>query len=262
MKTTVFIIFISFIGLNAQKNTLLNDSTFNDLYSVVFNKDSIAKYTYEEFVLPLRSYLYPNNTGLSDDELFKRYKAYQKAKKEGMKFEEPEIHRPILLEAKFRRILGKNPYKYLEAGKIVYEYEVTNVLLDEYNFYKIGDKIKVFEQDPFNQYENEPLNERCSNYIILNMYEKAMYDNDKFRHSVVDDVDWFGDLLYIMKDLYATDSYYEIDITKKGNHEVFQNHTYEEFKKKCKETKARMNDKSKPYFWYDYKLDEKQVKGE
>ena len=269
MKTIIFIILVSFLGLCAQQNTLLNDSIFKDynidLNSVVFNKDSIAKYTdlHKLYLFPLRSYLYPNNTGLTDDELFSRFKSYQKAKKNGMKFEEPEIRDPILLEAEFKRVLGKNPYIFLTHGENYYEYEVTDVLLDMYNFYKIGDKIKVFEMNEFMVIPGyETLNSLYGNKLILHMYEKSMYDHDKLTENIVDDIDWFGDEVHIMRDLYATNSYYSIDITKNDRHNILNNYTYEEFKKKCKEIKARMKDKSKPFFWYDYKIDENQEKGE
>ena len=243
--------------MNAQRNTVLNDSTFNNLNSVVFNKDSIAKYTFDDYVFPLRSYLYPNNTGLSDEELYERYKAYHKAKKNGMKIEKPEITEDVLLVAEFRKILGDNPYKYISSGKKFYEYEVTNILIDNYNFYRIGDKIKVFELNEFiNKAGYETLNLLYGDKLLLFMDDKNVYEDDSFNYG---GVDYWRDKLFVMRDLYSTDSYFEY--TNTFSKQMF-NTDLKGLMKKCKEINAKMNDKSKPYFWYDYKLDEKQEKGE
>ena len=91
----------------SQFDSLFNTSKNINFNSPVFNHDSIAKYNFDGYIHPLRSYRYPNNTGLTDDELFNKYKLYQRYLKKGGKIKTKKIPYKIAMVAEFKRVQVK-----------------------------------------------------------------------------------------------------------------------------------------------------------
>ena len=249
-KTVVAIIIIIYFTLLAEQrkfvplnqyDSLLNVSNNINFNSPVFNRDSIAKYNYDGYIHTLRSYLYPNNTDLKDNELFNKYKLYQKYKSKGGKLKSNNLLSNIAMVAEFRRVLGKNPYNYIGACEYYYEYEITEIIFDAYDFYKLGDKIKVYQSISSERFIE---NDTHANLIFLSMYDKeVLYNNDRFENERIE-----KSLMPILIDFYSTFHYDKLH----ENSYIFGLYSIDEIREKYDEINEIKRDNMNLLYWYEY----------
>lgn len=243
-----------FVKVNLkQYDSIINESKKDDFNSSVFNHDSIAKYNYDGNIMPLRSYLYPNNTGLTDNELFNKYKLYQQYLKKENKIKTKKKPYEIAMVAEFRRVLGENPFYYVGSGKYYLEYEITEVLFDAYGIYKLGDKIKVY-QGVFMEMDN--MCTPFAKYVFLSMRDKFIYDYHRFDNEELPKAE-----IPILIDIYSTNFYIKLQ----DSIDVVDLHTIKELREIYKDVKQVKKEKSEPLYWYDYDFEsllEKKDKNE
>ena len=144
----------------------------------------------------------------------------------------------IAMVVEFRHVLGKNPYDYLGSGKYYLEYEITEILFDAYEFYKLGDKIKVYQN------AITELNAQVSftKNLFLTMHNKYIYDRLRFKNSEIE-----KEIVPIMLDLYSTSFYTNL----KDSIDALGIHNPEELRAIYKDAKKAKKDKSEALYWYD-----------
>lgn len=156
---------------------------------------------------PLRSYIYPNYTGLTDEELLEHFKGYLVAYKKtnlplyGLlsdyhnQYEIRDLSKDLdeydkklktdimlIAELSYDHGLYTDPKENIEGygNARLYEFEIIDVIKDIYNFYKKGDKIKCYNP-PFEVLSNGgidfyvPLIEKGQK-VILYMNESSDAD--------------------------------------------------------------------------------------
>ncbi len=176
----------------------LNLFAIEDLTSIVFNEDSIRYYENPKCtncVTPLRSPIYPNNTGYTDEELFKMYKTFSKQSLKKIGNSKRRLSSKFLLRvmpskkklntlcfdpctivAEYTGIKQKVT-KEIAWGEYYYEYEIIEIYKDKHNFYKIRDKIKVYDDDEPIGCGNDRrgINEKLDEKLVLTFDDKFNY---------------------------------------------------------------------------------------
>jgi len=178
-------------SLKSQNETIKIKSDTGKEYTIQKHSDVISRENIDKVLgpqkkgeyinyFPLRSYIFPNYTGLTDQQLLEHFENYLKSYKntnlpffrileyyysqydlrdlsKDLDIYDEKLRLDIILVAElfYDHGLYTDPKEKIEGygNARLYEFEITDIIKDNYNFYKKGDKIKCYNP-PFERLSN------------------------------------------------------------------------------------------------------------